>query len=69
MKFIRVIPAALVLMLALGPSSALAQAAQTAQQGLTLDLTGGGQMTERLIQIIGLITILALRNDVIRFFF
>ena len=54
MKFIRVIPLAMVLMLAAFPSPALAQAAQAAQQGLTLDLTGGGQMTERLIQIIGL---------------
>ena len=62
MKFLRVIPVALVLMLATFPSPALAQAAQ---QGLTLDLTGGGQMTERLIQIIGLITILSLAPSIL----
>jgi flagellar biosynthetic protein FliP len=65
MKFIRVIPLAMVLMLAIVPSPALAQAAQAAQQGLTLDLTGGGQMTERLIQIIGLITILSLAPSIL----
>jgi flagellar biosynthetic protein FliP len=65
MKFIRVVPAALALMLATVPSPALAQAAQAAQQGLTLDLTGGGQMTERLIQIIGLITILSLAPSIL----
>ena len=65
MKLIRVIPAAMVLMLAVLPSAAWAQAAQGAQQGLTLDLTGGGQMTERLIQIIGLITILSLAPSIL----
>ena len=62
MKFVRVLPPILLLMLALAPSPALAQAAQ---QGLTLDLTGGGQMTERLMQIIGLITILSLAPSIL----
>jgi flagellar biosynthetic protein FliP len=65
MKFVRVIPAAMVLMLAAFPSPALAQAAQAAQQALTVDLTGGGQMTERLMQIIGLITILSLAPSIL----
>src|SRR5678816_2484189 len=62
MKVLRLVPAVVVLMLALSPSSVLAQAAQ---QGLTLDLTGGGQMTERLMQIIGLITILSLAPSIL----
>ena len=62
MKFTRLIPPLLFLMLAFVPSPALAQAAQ---QGLTLDLTGGGQMTERLMQIIGLITILSLAPSIL----
>jgi flagellar biosynthetic protein FliP len=44
------------------PSVAYAQAAG---QGLTLDLTGGGQMTERLMQIVGLITILSLAPSIL----
>jgi flagellar biosynthetic protein FliP len=35
------------------------------QPGLTLDLTGGGQMTERLMQIVGLITILSLAPSIL----
>ena len=65
MKFVRVVPLCLVLMLAAVPSPALAQAAQAAQQGLTLDLTGNGQMTERLMQIIGLVTILSLAPSIL----
>jgi len=62
MRFARLVPPALLLMAALIPSPALAQAAG---QGLTLDLTGGGQMTERLMQIIGLITILSLAPSIL----
>jgi flagellar biosynthetic protein FliP len=66
MRFARVIPLFVVLVLAGVPSDALAQAAQAAaQQPLTLDLTGGGQMTERLMQIIGLITILSLAPSIL----
>jgi flagellar biosynthesis protein FliP len=69
MKFVRVLPPILLLMLAFAPSPALAAqaaaAAQAAQQGLTVDLTGGGQMTERLMQIIGLITILSLAPSIL----
>ena len=50
----------------------LAQAAQAAGagaagagQGLTLDLTGGGALTERLMQIVGLITILSLAPSIL----
>jgi len=68
MKFVRVLPPIL-LVLALVPSPALAAqaaaAAQAAQQALTVDLTGGGQMTERLMQIIGLITILSLAPSIL----
>ena len=59
MKLVRLIP--LLLLLALVPSPAFAQAGQP----LTLDLTGGGQMTERLMQIIGLITILSLAPSIL----
>ncbi len=62
MKLTRIIPCALLLMAALIPSPALAQAAG---EGLTLDLTGGGQMTERLMQIIGLVTILSLAPSIL----
>ena len=62
MKFLRLICAALLFGLAFSSSPALAQ---TAQQGLTIDLTGGGQMTERLMQIIGLITILSLAPSIL----
>jgi flagellar biosynthetic protein FliP len=65
MRIIRVVPLFLAFVLAAVPSPALAQAAQAAQQGLTLDLTGGGQMTERLMQIIGLITILSLAPSIL----
>jgi len=52
------------------PSIALAAqaggaAAATANQGLTLDLTGGGQMSERLMQIVGLVTILSLAPSIL----
>ena len=62
MKFTRLVPYALVLLFALATSPALAQAAG---QDLTLDLTGGGQMTERLMQIIGLVTILSLAPSIL----
>ena len=41
------------------------QAAQNAASNLTLDLTGGGQMTEKLMQIIGLVTILSLAPSIL----
>jgi flagellar biosynthetic protein FliP len=52
------------------PSAALAAqaagaAAAAANQGLTIDLTGGGQMTERLMQIVGLVTILSLAPSIL----
>ena len=47
---------------AAGPATA---AAANAAQGLTLDLTGGGVMTERLMQIVGLITILSLAPSIL----
>jgi flagellar biosynthetic protein FliP len=52
-----------VLAMALFPSLALAQAANS--QNLTLDLTGGGVMTERLMQIVGLVTILSLAPSIL----
>src|SRR6185295_4886351 len=45
------------------PSLAFAQG--SANQNLTIDLTGGGQMTERLMQIIGLVTILSLAPSIL----
>jgi flagellar biosynthetic protein FliP len=45
--------------------SAAAAAGANAAQGLTLDLTGGGVMTERLMQIVGLITILSLAPSIL----
>jgi flagellar biosynthesis protein FliP len=62
MKSLRLICAALLFGLAFSSSPVVAQ---TAQQGLTIDLTGGGQMTERLMQIIGLITILSLAPSIL----
>jgi flagellar biosynthetic protein FliP len=47
---------------AAGPATA---AAANAAQGLTLDLTGGGVMTERLMQLVGLITILSLAPSIL----
>ena len=46
-------------------SAAAAAAAGAATQGLTLDLTGGGVMTERLMQIVGLVTILSLAPSIL----
>src|SRR6266851_5510589 len=47
-------------------STAAANAAgAAATQGLTLDLTGGGVMTERLMQIVGLVTILSLAPSIL----
>ena len=57
-SFLAIIFAALLL-----PSFAFAQAATN--QNLTIDLTGGGQMTERLMQIIGLVTILSLAPSIL----
>ena len=45
--------------------AAAAAAGAGAVQGLTLDLTGGGAMTERLMQIVGLITILSLAPSIL----
>ena len=56
--------AALVAGLVLAPALAFAQAAPAAQP-ITLDLTGGGQMTERLMQIVGLVTILSLAPSIL----
>jgi len=46
-------------------AAAAAGAAGAAAQGLTLDLTGGGVMTERLMQIVGLVTILSLAPSIL----
>jgi flagellar biosynthetic protein FliP len=59
----RVAPAAILMTAFFIPSLALAQAAQAAP--ITLDLTGGGQMTERLMQIVGLVTILSLAPSIL----
>ena len=61
----RFIPIAVLLALSFLPSHAWAAAAQPASQGLTLDLTGNGVMTERLMQIVGLITILSLAPSIL----
>ncbi len=50
---------------AFAAQAAGAAAAAGAGQGLTLDLTGGGQMTERLMQIVGLVTILSLAPSIL----
>jgi flagellar biosynthesis protein FliP len=47
--------------LLLVPAAALAQDANP----LTIDLTGGGQMTERLIQIVGLVTVISLAPSIL----
>jgi flagellar biosynthesis protein FliP len=47
------------------PAPAFAQAAAAASQGLTLDLTGGGVMTERLMQLVGIMTILSLAPSIL----
>ncbi|HYM17373.1 MAG TPA: flagellar type III secretion system pore protein FliP [Micropepsaceae bacterium] len=66
MRAERFIPVAIFLALSLFlPSFAWAAAAQPATQGLTLDLTGNGVMTERLMQIVGLITILSLAPSIL----
>ena len=49
---------------ALLPSFALAQAADAAGT-VTIDLTGGGAMTERVVQIVALITILSLAPSIL----
>jgi flagellar biosynthesis protein FliP len=46
------------------PGAVFAQTAPAAQP-FTLDLTGGGQMTERLMQIVGLVTILSLAPSIL----
>ena len=63
MKTSRIAFYGVVLAMALFPSLALAQAANS--QNLTLDLTGGGVMTERLMQIVGLVTILSLAPSIL----
>ena len=59
----RIAPAAILMASLFIPSLALAQATQAAP--LTLDLTGGGQMTERLMQIVGLVTVLSLAPSIL----
>ena len=54
----RVVTGAVLLLL---PSAAVAQGVDP----LTIDLTGGGAMTERLIQIIGVVTILSLAPSIL----
>ena len=56
---------AVTLALALVPSFALAQAAGAANNALTIDLTGEGAMTQRLMQIVGLVTILSLAPSIL----
>jgi len=63
MKTSRIAFYGVVLAMALFPSLALAQTANS--QNLTLDLTGGGVMTERLMQIVGLVTILSLAPSIL----
>jgi flagellar biosynthesis protein FliP len=46
-------------------AAAAASAAGAAAQGLTIDLTGGGAMTERLMQIVGLVTVLSLAPSIL----
>jgi flagellar biosynthesis protein FliP len=56
----------LVLLSAFLPTAALAQAAGAAQgQGITVDLTGQGAMTEQLMQIVGLVTVLSLAPSIL----
>src|SRR4051794_32620485 len=50
---------------AMAAQAAGAAAAAAANQGLTLDLTGGGAMSERLMQLVGLITILSLAPSIL----
>jgi flagellar biosynthetic protein FliP len=50
---------------AAGAATTAAAGAAGATQGLTLDLTGGGVMTERLMQIVGLVTILSLAPSIL----
>jgi len=63
MKLSRIAFCGVVLATAFFPSLAFAQAANS--QALTLDLTGGGVMTERLMQIVGLVTILSLAPSIL----
>ena len=78
MNMRRVLVLAIALGLALVPSFALAQAAgaaaaaagaggasTAANNALTIDLTGQGAMTERLMQIVGLVTILSLAPSIL----
>jgi flagellar biosynthetic protein FliP len=51
--------------LAFAAQAAGAAGAAAAGQGLTLDLTGGGVMTERLMQIVALVTILSLAPSIL----
>ena len=56
------------IVLALGALPSFAWAAQAAgatNQNLTLDLTGQGVMTERLMQIVGLVTVLSLAPSIL----
>jgi flagellar biosynthetic protein FliP len=47
------------------PSLAFAAAADAAVDPLTIDLTGGGAMTERLIQIVAVVTVLSLAPSIL----
>ena len=65
----RFLTVAAVVLLAVHPSAAWAQAAVSAvpgaPQGLTLDLTGQGAMTEQMMQIVALVTILSLAPSIL----
>jgi flagellar biosynthetic protein FliP len=52
-------------LLAAHPASAWAAQTAAAPQGLTLDLTGQGAMTEQLVQVVALITILSLAPSIL----
>jgi flagellar biosynthetic protein FliP len=65
MKAERFISLAVFLAVALLPSFAWAAVAAPPNQSLTLDLTGNGVMTERLMQIVGIVTILSLAPSIL----
>jgi flagellar biosynthetic protein FliP len=62
MMYRLIAPAALLIFV---PSLAFAAAADAAVDPLTIDLTGGGAMTERLIQIVAVVTVLSLAPSIL----
>jgi flagellar biosynthetic protein FliP len=56
---------ALAALLLVVPSLAFAAAVDAAVDPLTIDLTGGGAMTERLIQIVAVVTVLSLAPSIL----